>query len=140
MQASLNVIGNVPEGTRVVLSCKTDGHSLVLCHFRVGFVETCVLGQLEFQEGIEYELSFKVQKPASSAARNIEVHVSGYHVVPAETLGGDSSDEEMVDSAIARMKADPMNDDDEEEQISESEEEDSEMDSESEDEVCHSSS
>ena len=140
MQASLNVIGNVPEGTRVVLSCKIEGQSIVLCHFRVGFVETCVLGQLEFQEGTEYELSFKVQKPASSAARNMEVHVSGYHVVPLGTLGGDSSDEEMVDSVIARMKADPMDDDDEEEQTSESEEEDNEMYSESEHEVCHLSS
>jgi hypothetical protein len=137
MQASLNVIGNVPEGTRVVLSCKTDGHSLVLCHFRVGFVETCVLGQLEFQEGIEYELSFKVQKPAFSAARNLEVHVSGYKSFGVLGRQGDSSDEEMVDSVIARMKADPM--DDEEEQTSESEEEDSEMDSELEDEVRHSS-
>ena len=43
----------------------------------------------------------------------------------------------MVDSVIARMKADPMDDDNEEEQTSESVEVDSEMDSESEDEVCH---
>lgn len=67
-------------------TCEVDGHSLVLCHFRVGFVETCVLGQLEFQEGIEYELPFKVQKSASSTA-NMEVHVSGYHAgIPASIL------------------------------------------------------
>ena len=71
----------------------------------------------------------------------MEVHViSRGCLFQAGTAGGDSCDEEMVDSVIARMTADPMDDDDEEEQTIESEEEDSEMDSESEDEACHESS
>eukprot|EP00277_Geminigera_cryophila_P040672 CAMPEP_0173100170 /NCGR_PEP_ID=MMETSP1102-20130122/36030_1 /TAXON_ID=49646 /ORGANISM="Geminigera sp., Strain Caron Lab Isolate" /LENGTH=751 /DNA_ID=CAMNT_0013993533 /DNA_START=63 /DNA_END=2318 /DNA_ORIENTATION=+ len=105
LQASLSIQSNIPDGTRVVLKCKHKGRSLVLCHFRVGAVETVVLGQLEFQHGDTYELSIAIQS-SSASLYNLEVHVSGYQSQPAILQGPSSSDEDGDDD-----------DDDEEEDV-----------------------
>jgi hypothetical protein len=111
LQASLLVRNNVPDGTRVVLICSVRScpEPFVLCHFRVGFTETVVLGQLDFPESDEYELSVKVQ-PDAATIYDIEVHVSGYVSRPKVEV--DSSQDEDED------------DEDDEDEMSGSEEED----------------
>ena len=114
-QASLNVLSNVPDGTRVVLFCKSDGRSSVLGHFRVGMKETVMLG-IELVEGETYELSIKIQSPSASLY-NIEVHVSGYALKPEVMY--DSSDDEQ--EGEEQEEDDDDDDDSEEEEDSDDE-------------------